>query len=170
MVIVEGPDRVGKTTFAKQLATELQYQYHHYGLLPESFQSPNDYIYDMQRDKVFDRFHISELVYSKIRNEPCKIAESHMKKIHEASNFTLVVITCEDCYLEDRLSKIKDSLYDTKQVMRANQMFISYSARIDGWGRWAIPKKRYWIHCDRRKPWPTLKDLQNVINLELRGI
>ena len=71
-VVICGIDGAGKTTLANDLAIDescfLQYQIQHYSKPTNNFGFFATYLYNLQSDCdiIFDRFFISEIVYSKI--------------------------------------------------------------------------------------------------------
>lgn len=72
MLIIEGPDGVGKTTLAKRLVKELTsegYIYAHFTRLPPGFDRYWGYWERMSRKIVQDRFHMSEITYANAREE-----------------------------------------------------------------------------------------------------
>ena len=62
MLLIEGCDKAGKTTLIKNLGLDAR----HLGLLPDTWDYFQDYTKLDGLDKVWDRFHISELVYGPI--------------------------------------------------------------------------------------------------------
>lgn len=73
MLIIEGADRVGKTTLCHKLVEALApagpWMYRHFGPLPESWYHPWDYFPHMSRHVVQDRFHLSEWVYRRAEGQ-----------------------------------------------------------------------------------------------------
>lgn len=70
MLIVEGPDGVGKTTLCKKLLKGLPgHVYAHFTRLPPGFDYHWGYADRASRRVVQDRFHMSELAYAKARGE-----------------------------------------------------------------------------------------------------
>lgn len=68
MLIVDGPDNVGKTTLCRRLVAELGarhggWMYRHFGPLPKTWEHPWDYERHVGTHVVMDRFHPSEVVY-----------------------------------------------------------------------------------------------------------
>lgn len=73
MLIVEGADRVGKTTLCRKLVDRLNqhgpWMYRHFGPLPKSWVHPWDYFPCMGQHVVQDRFHLSEWVYRQAEDQ-----------------------------------------------------------------------------------------------------
>jgi len=68
MIIVEGPDMIGKTWLANKLVFELNtlgypVQYAHMSKPPQGFDYYWGYVNMMRRNVVMDRFHLGEIVY-----------------------------------------------------------------------------------------------------------
>jgi len=77
MLILEGADQLGKTTLANKLLKELHkrgypYVYRHFTRLPDCWKYPMSYLAHVSEPVVQDRFHMSEIVYTYMRNEPTK--------------------------------------------------------------------------------------------------
>lgn len=76
MLVVEGPDGVGKTTLCKRLLKELpRHVYAHFTRLPRGFDYYWGYADRMSRFIVQDRFHMSEWAYAAARMETPKLCE-----------------------------------------------------------------------------------------------
>lgn len=64
LIIIEGADKTGKTTLAKAIADRFGYRYHHSGP-PKGHPADEyiDFLLNLKRPTVCDRFHLGELVY-----------------------------------------------------------------------------------------------------------
>lgn len=64
LIVIEGPDKTGKTTLAKAIAEQLGYEYKHFSA-PKGSPADEyiDFLLKLKRPTVCDRFHLGELVY-----------------------------------------------------------------------------------------------------------
>lgn len=70
IIILEGPDGSGKTTLANKLTEDLGVTRYHVGHVPgKQFLRYLNIALDGPKHVVFDRFHISEMVYSTLFRE-----------------------------------------------------------------------------------------------------
>lgn len=70
MLIIEGPDLVGKTTLCKKLVELLPgHIYSHLTRLPDEFDRYWGYVERMSPGVVQDRFHMSEICYATMRGD-----------------------------------------------------------------------------------------------------
>lgn len=145
MLVIEGPDGVGKTTFAmkclnaayKSLMPTLKRmpQYCHFGKMPDWWQYYTDYVpFAAAPYLIADRFILSELVYgSALRSGP-KISSFCWDRLHAlmtVSGSLTVVLSIETELLEERLSNKQDEnttgvQYDLQQILKVNDGYQSY--------------------------------------------
>ncbi len=78
MLVIEGPDLVGKTTLAKALIESIEMrsrvrpEYQHFGRLPENWDYCRDYVKKVRQWCVTDRWWESEIAYGEaIRGHAC---------------------------------------------------------------------------------------------------
>lgn len=140
MLIIEGPDLVGKTTLCKEVVTELNrlgwpHSYRHFGRMPSCWEEDPVRLYrlSMSPYTVQDRFHMSEVVYA--------IVEGPSRKPHLGpSSFEMVdrelrnhwegysvVVTADPQLLRDRYEELvgngREEDYDIDGVLRANELY-----------------------------------------------
>lgn len=176
MIIVEGPDCVGKTTFAKKLASSTQlamkgYIYKHFSRLPQGFNYYWGYIENAAPKSVQDRFHMSEIAYSYARGEEESPLDPQRYRMVDGylrgrGDFT-VLITCENGLLGQRLTDPGDDMYDVPTIMRAADAFNTIAHYR---GKDVVIGKRvydmdldYHVHLTKDHPWPSNDDLQGVL-------
>lgn len=131
MLIIEGADRVGKTTLCHKLIERLAptgpWMYRHFGPLPESWMHPWDYFPHMSRYVVQDRFHLSEWVYRRAEGQANPDLTSEKYRLIDAQLRLLgsvtVVITAS--------AKIIDERGGDRRAMTANRIFSSLPRFID---------------------------------------
>lgn len=165
MLIIEGTDLVGKTTFAKTLVDELRndgYIYKHFSRLPETFDYYWGYRDNAVRRSVQDRYHMSEIAYSMARGDIPKIDPLGYHLIDGALRnygaFT-VVITAEAELIKQRWGR--DEMYNLEQVLYANSLFDDVvNAGFPGYPNIDVQAH---IHCNADKPFPDPIDLEQVL-------
>lgn len=110
MLIVEGSDRVGKTTLCQKLVKYLgnsgPWMYRHFGPLPPGWTHPWDYFPAMSRHVVQDRFHLSEWAYRTAEGDTKLTFSSEMYRLVDARLRLLgsvtVVITADAKIIRQR--------------------------------------------------------------------
>lgn len=175
MLIVEGGDLVGKTTFCHKLQKELAsmgYWYHHLTRVPErGFDACQDYM-DMTAPKyVQDRFHMSEIVYCQFRNnetmltpERYRLVDAHLRMM---GAFTVVIVCVEDELLKERhAARCEEEMYGVEEVLKANTSFYQI---IASGGNYSLGLDDYKMDVDMRisihpdKPFPNEEDLKETL-------
>jgi len=154
MLIIEGPDLVGKTTLAKRIAAMPQMQgegmtYRHLSRLPEGFEFPWQYLTLASSRTIYDRFHMSEPVYATARGdqtdlcpEAYRIVDGHLAMLGAYT----VVITAHSSLIKERFAgRAESEMYNLDIVLKANQLFselvtrdasselVAYEPRFDAW-------------------------------------
>lgn len=127
MLIVEGPDLAGKTTLCKKTLEYLtDHVYAHFSRLPKHFDYYEMYIDRMSRYIVQDRFHMSEIVYARVRNEEPNISHNRYRMLDAQAilhgGFTVVLFASKP---EDTLLTRwrEGEMYDQDRVLLANRFF-----------------------------------------------
>lgn len=125
MLIVEGPDCVGKTTLCRELLKRLPgYIYAHFSRLPEGFDYYWGYIERISRRVVQDRFHMSEIAYSRARGDEPRLTRETYRlvdaKLRLLGGFT-VLITAERNLIASRWRK--DQMYSLDKTLEAARIF-----------------------------------------------
>ena len=90
LIILEGCDRTGKTTFAEKLVN-LGYQYFHFSSPKKDEDVYETYMtflnsLDPLKKYVVDRFHLGELVYGPIYRGECNLSKKQVKNIESLIN------------------------------------------------------------------------------------
>lgn len=131
MLIIEGADLVGKTTLAKALLKRAElddrgYIYGHMGVLPSGF-SAEQYIDLAQPWLVQDRFHMSQIVYRFIENQPDHFLTPDVYRMIDGAlrmfgTFT-IIMTASLELLAQRYEERGDGLYNLTNINLANACF-----------------------------------------------
>lgn len=134
MIIVEGSDHVGKTTFCKKLVDEMKRQgvdskYEHMSRPKSDFDYFGDYMTQLHGGQVYDRFHYGAYVYGA------------MLRLHPTEGFTLqsmrlvsrfihlrggMIVLIHDSDLKKyslRLEDGKEEMFKLRDIEFANKIF-----------------------------------------------
>lgn len=169
MLIVEGSDRVGKSTFVKALTEHpvlraAGYISAHFGRLPNGFDHYWGYIDRASRYIVQDRFHMSEIVYADARGENPMISVDQYWMLdgvlRQLGVFT-VVITAEPVLIEERWTPTE--MYKLGTIQVANKSFERIITQR--WYGEYRPEFDYHIHCTRHRPFPDEHDVNRIVEL-----
>ena len=138
MLIVEGPDAVGKTTLCKKFLDRLPgHVYSHMSRPPKIFDRYWGHVELMGRKVVQDRFHLGEIVYPTVRGETPKITPMEIRlldaKIRLLGGMTVLVTATRDL-LETRLSN-QEQMYSAADSLKAADIFRSNKYFGAGLGR-----------------------------------
>jgi thymidylate kinase len=175
MIIIEGTDLLGKTTFAKKLVAaaplvDKGYIYKHFSRLPDGFNRYWGYLEHAASRSVQDRFHMSEIAYCYARGEDSsrlspwayKMVDGYLRCMCAYT----VVFTAEDDLIRERYGE-REEMYDLGIILRANSVFLE----ITDDQSFAYNDERYsgidvdaCIHLTKENPWPSEQDLRNVLN------
>jgi hypothetical protein len=130
LIICDGADLVGKTTFCKNLL-ETEYcqdngmVYSHLSRLPIGWQFPQSYVERACRNVVQDRFHMSEPVYAKVREEETKLTPELYRMVDARLRFlgavNVVIVASQEKTICDRWRE--DEMYDLRSIIHANTLF-----------------------------------------------
>jgi len=129
MIIIDGPDHVGKTTLAKALANVLPITYRHLSKLHNRFDPYWDYVPMMDRCVLMDRFYDSRTAYGIALQNQLPLDTFHMDlldahaKLHGAIR-VLVYIENPTTYYEK--AEWGDwEMYSKEQSIRVANQFIA---------------------------------------------
>lgn len=131
MILVEGPDGVGKTTLVKALARHFRAPSIHYGPLPEWW-SQLDYVDSAPMFSIVDRYHWSALAYSIVHKQPwpttverCQEVDQSICKRTPFYTKILLYSTTPDFFL----GKPKDDMFDVDQIIKVNAVYHGLSEK-----------------------------------------
>lgn len=109
MLIIEGPDLVGKTTLAKKLRDELLGDYFHFGPLTDDFDFIHGYAQFVKPNRIMDRFHLSEIAYGRACRGRTRVGEFELRAIEGYLKFkgcmTVLVTTSTEAKYRAHLSR-----------------------------------------------------------------
>ncbi len=144
MLIIEGPDAVGKTTFA-QKCVEYMREYQPdlpvigqaFGMLPAKWDYYADYLPYVTPYAVMDRFVMSEVAYGAVcRNRVGFVTQDRLNRVQaeldRVASFTVVITAATDDDMRELFLRAKEKRpeeFKVEQVVRVNQAF---SELVDG--------------------------------------
>ncbi len=164
MLIIEGPDLVGKTTLAHKAIRLLNdanfpHVYHHLSRLPKAWKRDAAMNYRRLATPyvVQDRFHMSDPLYAELRGEPPVLSPSEYHELdgflHFMGVYQLTIVADEELIVERYEKHAQREMYRLEDVLRVNKLYINalraerhkeYIIRCDGS-----------FHCSRRIPFVT---------------
>lgn len=132
-IILEGPDAVGKTTFAELLRDNYNMEIVHFP--SATCQEHLDALY--KDNTIFDRFHIGELVYPEIYGREPKLdfdeANSKiMRAIVDNNDILIFYITSDLEILRQRLIERGEYNY-LDEIEQQNELFKKYAHIFSAW-------------------------------------
>jgi thymidylate kinase len=145
LLIVEGPDGVGKTTLCRALLKRFHENhkrysafpviYHHFSRPPSCWHFPRSYLPYVTRHTVCDRFHLSEMCYALVRPGGADPFTENMVRLLEAhlmlaGSYT-VLLTASEEFLRWQWSRKgdKQEMYDVEQVVQVNRLYENLQER-----------------------------------------
>lgn len=130
MLILEGPDCVGKTTIAREICSKHpSWAYRHMTRPPDGFDHFGGYLDQLQSRCVFDRFHLGALVYGNVATSQGQ--DTHMERLFAVARairffggITVVMYAGDDMWLGDKLSENgRHEMYSRNQIMLVNEVY-----------------------------------------------
>lgn len=128
LIVIEGPDKTGKTTLAKAIAKKLGYEYVHFSA-PKGSPADEyiDFLLKLKKPTVCDRFHLGELVYGPMFRGKAGITPLELVTIERLMRLkqTILIHAVTNMTLANqRLLVSKDhEVVDTKQNLAAAEGF-----------------------------------------------
>lgn len=143
MLIVEGPDCVGKTSIAQELIkfqplAMRGYVYKHLSRLPDGFHRVLGYRDNAVRRSVQDRFHMSEPVYASMRGEKLRMCREEYHLVDAQLRLMgalTILITAERSVIEKRFGE-KPEMYKLDDVLRVNDGYMILEEEWEPDVRW----------------------------------
>lgn len=169
MLIIEGPDGVGKTTLAMTLRKYLPRHFYSHMTKPgEGFDFYWDYLDRIGRNVIQDRFHWGEAIYPQAvgRDSQLDLGEFRLieARLRLVGSF-LVLITAELDLVEERWHS--DQMFSCNQTVAAASEYIRVMER----GIRTPPNSMVyqqvdcdeWIHCTHEKPYVNIDDIARIV-------
>ena len=131
-IILEGPDASGKTLYAQKI---VEYGYNYQKCSPgshakESFFDKDYFEKCLEKDNmVFDRFFISELIFSSLYNRKSAITFSEVNKMisKNLDNIKLIILYASDLEtLKSRLIERGETDY-LEEIDEQNKLFVQFA-------------------------------------------
>ena len=167
MLIIEGPDLVGKTTLAGKFLEALpRHMYRHFGLLPPHFDYFHDYDIHSGHYFVQDRFHMSELVYGTVCRGQTPITPNLYRFIDAMltlKGMITVVICFEDPAMLKERYKERKEMYDVGQCLAVNSAYFDIENTFD---RYDI-QYDFFIKLNEDMPYVTDRQAQIILDAYL---
>lgn len=164
MLILEGPDLVGKTTICKRLCEALpRHMYRHFGLLPPDFNYFHDYEIHSGHYFVQDRFHMSELVYGTVCRGQTPITPNLYRFIDGMlmlKGAMTIVVCFEDTALLKERYKQRKEMFDEGQVLAVNSAYFD----IENYFEEYDVHYDFFITLNRDQPFVTDRQLQIILD------
>jgi thymidylate kinase len=161
MIVVEGADRVGKTTFCKALIKRawkagIPCVYQSFGVLPPTWDYPSSYFEFITKYGVMDRFIMSEIAYGRVCRDGPMLGWSEyqlVQAIMTSKASLTVLLTTEDEVLSETYDRVGDDLFRKDQVLRVNRAFCEIANEDPSWKKYrAVVDVRH--HRTREEQWP----------------
>lgn len=129
MLIIEGPDGVGKTTAAQKLCKYTGWDYKHMSKPGPTFNHFLDYMRLAKEDAVWDRFHLGSLAYGAIISKEGQDQNyERFRAVCRALDFfgvtTIIMYARESWWLRKRLSEdTREQMYDLEKIIAVNDVY-----------------------------------------------
>lgn len=119
-IIVEGADQQGKSELCRKISELTGWSVVHFGPPDSDFDFHKDYL--VEKHTISDRNFLSEIVYSKIRNQGHRVKNLPMLQYTMMiRNYLLVLVDREEFYIyEDREEKFsREQIQDAVKIYRS---------------------------------------------------
>lgn len=129
MLIIEGPDNVGKTTAAQRICAATGWGYHHMSRPSDSFDHLGGYLEQVSTWRVFDRFHLGAFTYGQtLSNVPQNTHVTRllavMRLLRFMGNPTVIVYSSSDAWLLEKIeASERAEMYHKDQIMVVNEVY-----------------------------------------------
>ena len=127
LIIIEGPDKSGKTTLAKEIASYFKYDYAHFG--PPGKDPSREYaefLINLKRPTVCDRFYYGELVYGPLlrgKSVITPLEKATIERLARLRGAILIKATTDLSVIEKRYDAMGDDMITRDQNSAAYYAF-----------------------------------------------
>lgn len=136
MIIIEGADQVGKTTFANALARRMSRElyaneglydrvYRHLSRPPADFDHFNGYV-ERVGPHVWDRFHLGAIAYGKLLGHGgCGTPKQMLwvQKYLRWQGAIVIILHADRWWLKEHLDRTRDEMYTHDLILDVNDIF-----------------------------------------------
>lgn len=133
VIIIEGPDLVGKTTLARDLQETLAvlghaHTYCHFSKLPIGFDRYWHYLPWIQPDVVMDRFYISRQAYARACHNQLELTPFEIElldgKCAQACAYIVVCVASDD-FIREQYATVegRNEMYTVDRVVQSNREY-----------------------------------------------
>lgn len=132
MLVIEGADRLGKTTLAKKLADRVKaisgrdVPVAHMGRRPANFHYLWGYWNRVQRWTIYDRFHLGALVYEQAKELTLPRLSIVRGRIRSYGGFTVILYRQGDSYRE-LIQRMPDDKFPEEKLVAVNHEYLKMS-------------------------------------------
>jgi thymidylate kinase len=134
-IIIEGIDGSGKSTFVNKLSSKNNFEIIVQGNKEEYLKLDINskieflkkmFLENVNKNVIFDRFHISEFVYSRtLRNQNINLNEIERRIFGEyINNVILVLVDIDPAIAQERI-KIRDGKYYNQNLFKERELFFT---------------------------------------------
>jgi len=129
LIIIEGPDKSGKTTLARAIEKKFGYKYEHFG--PPGPDPAGEYarfLINLKEPTVCDRFYLGEQVYGPLLRKESLITDLQKVVIERLCRYrgAILIYACAPLHIcQDRLIRDKDENITLDQNKKAWDMFFA---------------------------------------------
>ena len=164
MIIIEGADKVGKSTFANELLKLTGFEYRHMTKPPEDFDHVAGYMDGVAARVVQDRYHLGASVYGQMLGlggfptyQEMRIVQRYLRW----QGAVVVILSCEDWRMEELLAadEVSEEMYDPATIRAANRGFRALTSCSNHGEPWCD------MHIDVTDGWPDEVDMTKIVDL-----
>ncbi len=146
LIIIEGADKTGKTTLAKEITERYGYRYHHFGPPgPNPAEEYAEFLINLKEPVVCDRFFYGEMVYGPLLRGKSLMTTRQINMIEQmclAHNAYLIHAEPKLDIINNRMHELGDDMITVEQNEKAYGMFNTVISKA------ILPKLKY----DSAKP------------------